>query len=428
MNQFISQTQQQETEVLPSFFCTIASSESHQLISKDELMRIIKFDAMTQNRTELYRKQLPISKTLADGTKIMMPGITASALMDGQGKQIGNITMPTYWIAVDIDKIPADKMETVILKADADPHVMARYITASGQGLRLLCKYLPLEDEEVTVVELFDVMVRKAMGYFSRLLGVPADDKCCDITRMCGLAHDPTAYFNWNAKAFAADSKDLKMLYTKKAVQEKYAKRNSRRKPTSQKMVLQSKGVPAMEEAADHIKNLLDSWGKTFGNGTHNDYVYHFGLICVRYDIDQKEATDYADREFGTQYPKTVSIMQQCYKHQELRGTWHFMRKGESYGKRPSTKAVKQWLNMRYRFHHNEVTGFYEICCQNPLTGKYPRWTSAASILTSPAWTTTSRIRSGLRWMRTDCMCRCRDCMPSSTVTSATRMIHSRNI
>ena len=156
-------------------------------------MRIIKFDAMTQNRTELYRKQLPISKTLADGTKIMMPGITASALMDGQGKQIGNITMPTYWIAVDIDKIPADKMETVILKADADPHVMARYITASGQGLRLLCKYLPIEDEEVTVVELFDVMVRKAMGYFSRLLGVPADDKCCDITRMCGLALQPTS-------------------------------------------------------------------------------------------------------------------------------------------------------------------------------------------------------------------------------------------
>lgn len=75
-----TQTQQQKTEVLPSFFCTIASSESHQLISKDELMRIIKFDAMTQNRTELYRKQLPISKTLADGTKIMMPGITASAL------------------------------------------------------------------------------------------------------------------------------------------------------------------------------------------------------------------------------------------------------------------------------------------------------------------------------------------------------------
>lgn len=210
MNQDHHLKTQQNAEVLPSFFCTIASSENHQLINKEELERIIKFDAMTKNRTELYRKQLPISKSLADGTKIMMPGITASALMDGLGKQIANITQPTYWIAVDIDKIPAEKMDSVIQKADADPHVMARYITASGMGIRLICRYLTIDDDEVTVVELFDVMVRKAMDYFSRLLGVPADEKCCDITRMCGLANDPTAFFNWNAEAFAADSKDLK--------------------------------------------------------------------------------------------------------------------------------------------------------------------------------------------------------------------------
>ena len=71
MNQDNHLKTQQNTEVLPSFFCTIASSESHQLINKEELERIIKFDAMTKNRTELYRKQLPISKSLADGTKKM---------------------------------------------------------------------------------------------------------------------------------------------------------------------------------------------------------------------------------------------------------------------------------------------------------------------------------------------------------------------
>lgn len=38
--------------VLPSFFYAIASSESRQLISLDELQRIITLDAMTQARTE----------------------------------------------------------------------------------------------------------------------------------------------------------------------------------------------------------------------------------------------------------------------------------------------------------------------------------------------------------------------------------------
>lgn len=368
-------TSEEAEEVLPSFFWTIASSEGHQLINKDELVRIIKFDEMTKNHTELYRKQVPISKALADNTKLMMPGITASALMDGQGKQVANILKPTYWLAVDIDKIPDEKMQEVIAKADKDPYVMARYVTASGHGLRILARYKPFDDPEVTAVELFDVVVRKAMDYFSILLGVPADEKCSDITRMCGLAHDPTAYFCWNSKPFELESKDIKRLYFKKSMAEKYERRSSRRRKPSQKMVSLAKHIPTIDEAAASIEKLLETWGKAFEPSRHNDYVYNFGLTCLKYDIDQKEATDYADQHFSAQYPKTVSVMNQAYKHQEQRGTWQFMRKGESYGKKPSMKMLKQWLSMRYKFHRNEVTGYYEVCSRDVIKGKFHRWT-----------------------------------------------------
>lgn len=373
-------------EVLPSFFWTIASSEGHQLINKDELVRIIKFDEMTKNHTELYRKQVPISKALADNTKLMMPGITASALMDGQGKQVANILKPTYWLAVDIDKIPDEKMQEVITKADNDPYVMVRYVTASGHGLRILARYKPFDDPEVTAVELFDVVVRKAMDYFSILLGVPADEKCCDITRMCGLAHDPTAYFCWNSKPFELDTKDIKRLYLKKSMAEKYERRSSRRRKPSQKMVSLAKHIPTIDEAAPAIEKLLETWGKAFEPSRHNDYVYNFGLTCLKYDIDQKEATDYADQHFSAQYPKTVSVMNQAYKHQEQRGTWQFMRKGESYGKKPSMKMLKQWLSMRYKFHRNEVTGYYEVCSRDVIKGKFHRWTRMDDNIENSLW------------------------------------------
>lgn len=373
-------------EVMPSFFWTIASSEGHQLINKDELVRIIKFDEMTKNHTELYRKQVPISKALADNTKLMMPGITASALMDGQGKQVANILKPTYWLAVDIDKIPDEKMQEVIAKADKDPYVMARYVTASGHGLRILARYKPFDDPEVTAVELFDVVVRKAMDYFSILLGVPADEKCCDITRMCGLAHDPTAYFCWNSKPFELESKDIKRLYFKKSMAEKYERRSSRRRKPSQKMVSLAKHIPTIDEAAASIEKLLETWGKAFEPSRHNDYVYNFGLTCLKYDIDQKEATDYADQHFSAQYPKTVSVMNQAYKHQEQRGTWQFMRKGESYGKKPSMKMLKQWLSMRYEFHRNEVTGYYEVCSRDVLKGKFHHWTRMDDNIENSLW------------------------------------------
>lgn len=373
-------------EVMPSFFWTIASSEGHQLINKDELVRIIKFDEMTKNHTELYRKQVPISKALADNTKLMMPGITASALMDGQGKQVANILKPTYWLAVDIDKIPDEKMQEVIAKTDKDPYVMARYVTASGHGLRILARYKPFDDPEVTAVELFDVVVRKAMDYFSILLGVPADEKCCDITRMCGLAHDPTAYFCWNSKPFELDTKDIKRLYFKKSMAEKYERRSSRRRKPSQKMVSLAKHIPTIDEAAPAIETLLETWGKAFEPNRHNDYVYNFGLTCLKYDIDQKEATDYADQHFSAQYPKTVSVMNQAYKHQEQRGTWQFMRKGESYGKKPSMKMLKQWLSMRYEFHRNEVTGYYEVCSRDVLKGKFHHWTRMDDNIENSLW------------------------------------------
>ena len=385
MNENYSTSEEVE-EVLPSFFWTIASSEGHQLINKDELVRIIKFDEMTKNHTELYRKQVPISKALADNTKLMMPGITASALMDGQGKQVANILKPTYWLAVDIDKIPEEKMQEVIAKADKDPYVMARYVTASGHGLRILARYKPFDDPEVTAVELFDVVVRKAMDYFSILLGVPADEKCCDITRMCGLAHDPTAYFCWDSKPFELESKDIKRLYFKKSMAEKYERRSNRRRKPSQKMVSLAKHIPTIDEAAASIEKLLETWGKAFEPSRHNDYVYNFGLTCLKYNIDQKEATDYADQHFSAQYSKTVSVMNQAYKHQEQRGTWQFMRKGESYGKKPSMKMLKQWLSMRYEFHRNEVTGYYEVCSRDVLKGKFHRWSRMDDNIENSLW------------------------------------------
>ena len=345
--------------VLPSFFYAIASRESRQLTSLDELQRIITLDAMTQARTEDYRKNMRISSELAHQTKVMMPGITTSVLMDGRGKELRNVVKITQMIAVDIDKIPAEKMKEVVQKTDADPHTMMRFITVSGRGLRIISRYLPIDDDEVTALELFDVNIRKAMSYYSKLLGVPADEQCIDITRMCGLAHDPTAYFHWDAEPFGLDTHDLKMLYTKKANEAKYAKRASKRKRNSQKMVALGKGIPSMDEATQHILNLLDTWGYKFESGAHNEYVLHFGKVWVRYGIDQEQAMNYAKTNFSSDYPDTASVMKSCYKHHEKLGTWHFYRKGESFSGKPTVKVIKQWLSTRYEFHHNEVTGFF---------------------------------------------------------------------
>ena len=44
-------------------------------------------------------------------------------------------------------------------------------------------------------------------------------------------------------------------------------------------------------------------WGYKFESGAHNEYVLHFGKVCVRYGIDKEEAMTYAKTNFSSDYP-----------------------------------------------------------------------------------------------------------------------------
>lgn len=100
----------------------------------------------------------------------------------------------------------------------------------SGKGFRIFCPYSPIEDEDVTVLELFDVMIHKAMDHFTHLLGCEPDKACTDITRISGLAHDPNAFFRKDAVPFCLGPNDLKVLYTRKANETRYAQMMEKRK------------------------------------------------------------------------------------------------------------------------------------------------------------------------------------------------------
>lgn len=378
-----SNNQENAEAILPSFFYAIASSESRPLTSWEELERIITKDPLTQARTLEYRQRLAISKQLAQEVKIQMPGITVAALMDGYGKEMRNIKKVLRNIALDYDHMDAQLMEECIRKAKADPHTKVLFVTASGRGFRIIASYDSVDDDELSALELFEANLQKVMEYYNALLGITADDKCTDITRMCGLAYDSHAYFNWNALTFSLNLKDLKKLYTKKALQAKYAKR-TRKKP-SQKMILLAKGVPSMEQAAEKILKMMADQGYVFESKLHNGYVCHFGNICLRYGIDQQEVLNYAIEHFSKDYPDTASVINSCYKHVERKGTWHFYEKGETYGKRPSAKVIKQWLSMRYEFHHNMVTGYYEILSLS-LKGKFHHWTQIDDNIENSIW------------------------------------------
>lgn len=67
------------------------------------------------------------------------------------------------------------------------------------------------------------------------------------------------------------------------------------------------------------LKNpeMMDDQGYVFQSNSHNEYVCHFGNICLRYGIDQQEVLNYATEHFSKDYPDTASVINSCYKHVE---------------------------------------------------------------------------------------------------------------
>ena len=379
------------TATMPSYFPCIKSSESHPLADWLYLKSVITSSPELRMMTETYRKRLAISKQFADQYKPEMPAITVSALMNGYGRQLADFLKPTYMFQLDFDHVKKEDMEQLIQLVRGDSHTMVEYITVSGRGFRVFCAYHPVDDDDISVLELFDAVLQKAMAYYTQLLGIAPDKQCVDITRCAGLAYDPDAYFRWDAEPFALGPKDLKTLYTKKALQAKYsARRNAKGGKRSSKVKEEAKsgdkGAPTIEEAASHIKELLDLWGYRFEPEHHNEYVWHFADICIYYGILQEEVLTYADREFGTSYEDTASVIKSRYKHLNKFGIWHFYRHGEGRSAKPSVRGIKQWLLTHYLFRQNVLTGFYEVESRFVLDGKYPDWVRIDDNIENSIW------------------------------------------
>ena len=377
-------------EVMPSKFSSLQTSESLPLVSWEEWVRMITTDPGVKQYTEQYREQLKMSKRLADKLKASAPGITVSVQTDGYGRQLQNVKQVTHILQLDYDHVPPEKIDELKRHAELIAYTAMVYRTVSGKGLRIFVKYEACEEETgLSHVELFNVMTQTAMKFYDFVLGMKADRQCVDITRIAGVAHDPDAYFCWDSVPMEPAPELLDKAFKMQEVQEKRSQRtySKRKGGKNAKRPHAGKGeAPTMEEAAEHVKQLLEMWGNRFEANNHNRYVTDWAYICLKYGIDSQEALTYATSEFGTQYPDTASVVNSVYKHKELSGIWTFYREGDKYSRKPSVKCVKQWLSMRYEFHRNILTGRYEIRSRIVLGGKHPHWTYIDDNIENSLW------------------------------------------
>ena len=387
-------------KVMPSFFPTINSALSRPLTSREELEDFILRNVELQGLTDAYRKAIAVSKELSGKIKPTTPAICCAALLDGKGRTLENVVAEVQCLALDFDHVPPELLPRLNHLIELTAYALIRFDTISGEGIRIVVPYERPAGCRLSYVELYQKMWQKAKLFYETLLGVKADSQCSDFLRLCGLAHDPNAYFNWQAEPLRLSDDELKEIKGKSprtpngssssaksaSGDGRQGKSSSSRGKGGQQVPSLSTEAPSMAEAEAHILNLLKGWGLAFEPGRHNEYVSHFGRLCLRYNIDKKEAFDYAALHFGDEYKDTISVMKSCYKKKELKGSWHFFREDESYRGQTSVKLLKQWLSTRYNVQLNLVTGRHEI--QNRLTDdmKYLKWTNVDDTIINSLW------------------------------------------
>ena len=321
-----------------------------------EVVRLICDDQRVKEQTEKYRylRQQPTGKKEAHAVKRGTPCFAVAVRFAG-GKSDDHVAGWTGLTLADFDHLPADEVEELKRRAADDPHTLLAYTTISGEGLRILSRVkLPANGVEGIYPLLFEVVNR----HYEELLGHKADLQCKNCTRLSGVAHDPTAFYNADAVTF-----------------------------------------DPLERAVKCARKELERDGVVYQPGEHNRYIMRMGYLLNLYGVDERLATAWALEKFSDYAADNdvPGIIRSCYKHQDEHGTRRLPRKGggDAAGRKraASVDDVEAYLNELAEYRWNCVSAKTEYRRREPKSD----WCEMDDRFVNTVWTDLCRCFSVVR-------------------------------
>ena len=309
-----------------------------------DIVGLIRHDAGTAARTQSHRYYLQQQHPqAASREKSACPCFAVSVHFDG-GKSKEHIDGWTHLVMADFDHIPAERMAECVRRVREDPHTLLAYTTISGTGLRIVAAYEAADGHQPRSEQELHVLAFGRMNeHYARLTGLSYDEKCKNVTRLSGLAHDPEAFFNLDATAFVIERPEPKPHPARREASEKRLAR-----------------IVATAE------RLLADEGIAYTEHHHNEYIMRMGYLLNAYGADQEAATQWAVERFADYDGDVAGIVRSCYRRTEEHGTRSlYARKkapDDRAGKnRATVDDIEAFLNRQGRFRKNTVTGKYEF-------------------------------------------------------------------
>ena len=268
-------------------------------ISLANIVQLIRNDAGIATHTEKYRYYMQQGwKTEAAREKSSCPCFAVSVRF-ANGKQRADIQDWTHLCLADFDHIPTEKLDECLKLIRNDRHTLLAYITISQKGIRVISSYVPLEETRFrTESELHSQAFLAMNRHYAALIGHEYDEKCKNVTRLSGLAHDPEVWFNPDALPFQAQ--DLSPEQPPKSTER-----------TSQRL----------KRVVRAIEHQLEAEGVTYAEHHRNEYIMRTGYLLNDYGVNRQTAIEWALQRFADYDGNVAGIFHSCYRQVEKFGT-----------------------------------------------------------------------------------------------------------
>jgi len=361
-------------QIRVSIFKSLDSYES-KAVRLEEVMWWIRYEKSVEQKQELYHNlAYTVSKQKAKEQvkEHMMPAFSVGVLFKGYGRRVTDIAQATGLAMCDMDHVErsmmADgrsKMEDVRRKICRDPHTLICYQTISGEGLRVIYRFVRQEGDQLLHIncEAYPAAWKKGNEYYRQLTGVDYDHACSDYGRLSGMAHDSEAYYNPDAEPFTISDQEMLEASNEMAPAE----------PGKPRKVFEQGSQHADAKTAWlSVQRLLNHRGVSYTPGHRHDYMVQASYLFCRFGVALDELNTWAEQEWSDMpQQERDDVISHCYKRgQDDFGTWRIGRASkDSSDKRAlmSTTEIRAWLEEHYRVYYNLVTDQNVFCKKSEL-------------------------------------------------------------
>ena len=228
-----------------------------------------------------------------DKFKRELPAFTPSGTFEG-GRKMEYLKMYSGFVHLDFDKLTPDELAKAKSQVCEMPTTFACFTSPSGNGLKVFI-------EIDTKVEHHSIAYSQVQEHYEQVLGIEADPKCKDVTRLCFVSYDTEAYRNIKNEKFRVQ------LPPDTAIEEKP-------KPSVPPPPLQEEYNPFLEEQLAECVRFTENKYQYY-DGNRNNFVYQLACNCNRRGIAYDDTLDFIRSNYDLKDFEITASVKSAYNN-----------------------------------------------------------------------------------------------------------------